>query len=246
MKLLAMDKTRRRISIVLELCFFLTGLGLMAPLSTGATDLEKPYGRACLTLFDSLSGKEELFKRSAAHKAGTTIRVHVDSSSPCAVLLAAFTKEGKLANAWRPELANLIEEFDEVELPKAPAKWDWSKPSPPFDVYVCFLSPNASELEQTRKLVAAMNDPKVPEPLLAMQTNKLRELFGRITSKKEKGNQAAVSEPEVGGSIRGSRLDATFPWRQLAATINFSEGTPGLLILSNNDSGKSNNATPHS
>src|SRR5436853_14745 len=84
--------------------------------------------------------------------------------------------------------------------------------------------------EEAKKLVTAMQAPKMDERLLAMQTNKLRELIGRITSEKEKVNQAPMTDPEVGGVFRGAG-DAAFPWRQFAQSINFGDDRPGVLVL---------------
>ena len=227
------------------LCFLLGIITVSGAMSARAADEEKPYGRACISIFDSLSGKEEPFKMSAPKKQGASVRAHIDSSEKCTVLLAALTRDGKLANEWRPQLSELPGEFEEIRLPAAPTTWDWSKPGGPFDLYVCFLAPGAKEAEEAKKLVAAMQAPKIEERLLAMQTNKLRELIGRMTNAKEKVNQAPMTEPEVGGVFRGSPLDAVFPWRQFAQSINFAEGRPGILVLSNDNAGKSS-PTPDS
>jgi hypothetical protein len=225
------------------LCFLLGVATISGAVSARAADEEKPHGRVCISIFDSLSGKEEPFKISVTQRQGATVRAHIDASNKCTVLLAALTKDGKLANGWRPQLSELPEEFEEIQLPKAPATWDWSTPSVPFDLYVCFLASGAKEIEEAKKLVAAMQAPKMDEHLLAMQTNKLRELIGRITNEKEKVNQAPMTEPEVGGIFRGSSLDAVFPWREFAQSINFAEGRPGVLILSSEGAGESN-STP--
>jgi hypothetical protein len=153
------------------------------------------------------------------------------------VLVVALTKDGKLANGWRPQIAEVSEEFDEVQLPKAPVSWGWTEPSAPFDLYVLFLAPGSKELEEAKKLIAAMEATK-EDRLLAMQTNKLRELIGRITSSKEKTNQAPMTEPEVGGVFRG----AAFPWRQFAQSINFDADRPGVLILSSGAAAKNSPA----
>ena len=231
------------ISMIRFLCFLLAVATLFRAASARAADEEKPYGRVCISIFDSLSGKEEPFKISVTQRQGATVRAHIDASAKCTVLLAALTKEGKLANGWRPQLSELPEEFEEIQLPRAPVTWDWSTPSVLFDWHVCFLASGAKEIEEAKKLVAAMQAPKMEERLLAMQTNKLRELIGRITNQKEKVNQAPLTEPEVGGIFRGSPLDAVFPWRQFAQSINFAEGRPGVLIFSRKNAGESN-STP--
>ena len=198
-------------------------------------DEDKPYGRVCLALFEpGPPEKEEPFQLSTPPAAGKTVRVYVDASEKCSVLVAAITKDGKLVNGWRPQLAEVPEEFEEILLPKAPLKWDWSAASGPFDLFVLFLAPGSKEIEEARKLVEAMQNPKVDNRVLAMQTSKLKELIGRITSEKEKVNQAPISEPEVGGVFRG----AAFPWRQYAQSINFAADKPGVLVLSSDSAEK--------
>lgn len=44
----------------------------------GAVDEEKPYGRGCVSILDSGSGKEEPFKMSVAPKQDETIKAHID------------------------------------------------------------------------------------------------------------------------------------------------------------------------
>ena len=119
-------------------------------------------------------------------------------------------------------------DFEEILLPKAPVRWDYATPSASFDFYVLFLSPDANEIAEAKKLVEAMQNPKVDDRVLALQTGKLKELIGRIAADKSNPNQGPVSEPEVGGVFRG----AAFPWRQFARAANFSPELPGVVILS--------------
>jgi hypothetical protein len=147
-------------------------------------------------------------------------------------LIAALTKDGKLANGWRPQLSEVPAEFEEVQLPKAPVIWEWPGTHGPFDLYVLFFPAGSKEIDEAKKLVGAMQAPKADDRLLAMQANKLRELLGRITNEKEKVNQAPMTEPELGGVFRGSGVDAVFPWRQFAQSIEFADDRPGVLILS--------------
>lgn len=198
-------------------------------IAANAIDEDKPHGRVCFALFEpGPPEKEEPFQMSAAHGAGKTVRAYVDASEKCTVLVAAITKDGKLVNGWRPQLSEVPDEFEEILLPRAPLKWDWSAASGPFDFYVLFLASGSKEIEEAIKLVDAMQNAKVDERVLAMQTSKLKELIGRITSQKEKVNQAPISEPEVGGVFRG----AAFPWRQFAQGVNFAADKPGVLVLS--------------
>jgi hypothetical protein len=204
-----------------------------------AADEDQPHGRVCLSIVDSgSSAKEEPFRLSATARPGSTVRAHIDASDKCAVLIVALTKDGKLANGWRPQLSDVPADFEEVQLPKAPVTWEWSGAHGPFDLYVLFLPPGSKEVEEAKKLVGAMQAPKIDDRLLAMQVNKLRELVGRITNEKEKVNQTPMTEPEVGGVFRGSGVDAVFPWREFAQSINFGESRPGVLILSSESAAK--------
>jgi hypothetical protein len=213
-----------------KIFYFFFGLIVATSASAAdAVDEDQPHGRVCFSLFEpGPPEKEEAFQVSMPPGAGKTVRAYVDASEKCTVLVAAITKDGKLVNGWRPQLSEVPEEFEEILLPKAPVKWDWSAASGPFDFFVLFLAPGSKEIEEAKKLVEAMQNPKVDDRVLALQTSKLKELIGRITSAKEKVNQAPVSEPEVGGVFRG----AAFPWRQYAQGINFAADKPGVLVLS--------------
>ncbi|HSV63924.1 MAG TPA: hypothetical protein VLH83_11325, partial [Chthoniobacterales bacterium] len=112
----------------------LTATGVLA---APTVDEDKPHGRVCLSLFEpGPPEKEEAFQISAPAGAGKTVRAYVDASDKCTVLVAAITKDGKLPNGWRPQLSEVPGDFEEILLPTAPVKWDWSTSSVPFDFYV--------------------------------------------------------------------------------------------------------------
>jgi hypothetical protein len=210
--------------------FSLIVLGLLAALNAlAAVDEEKPHGRVCLSIFEpGPPEKEEAFQISAPTGAGKLVRAYVDASDKCSVLVAAITKDGKLANGWRPQLAEVPAEYEEILLPTAPVKWEWTASSAPFDFYVLFLAPDSKEIAEAKKLIDAMQNPKVDDRVLALQTGKLKELIGRIAADKSSANQAPGSEPEIGGVFRG----AAFPWRQFARAANFAADRPGVVIVS--------------
>ena len=212
------------------LFYFAVGsLVATSPLAADAVDEEKPHGRVCLSMFEpGPPEKEEAFAVSAPAGAGKTVRAYVDASDKCSVFIAALTKDGKLVNSWRPQLSEVPGDFEEILLPKAPVKWDWAVPSGPFDLYVLFLAPDSQDLAEAKKLVDAMQNPKVDDRVLAMQTTKLKELIGRLATDRNKAKQGPVSQPEVGGVFRGT----AFPWRQFARGVNFSTESPGVLVLS--------------
>jgi hypothetical protein len=210
--------------------FSLVVLGVVAALNAlAAVDEEKPHGRVCLSIFEpGPPEKEEGFQISAPTGAGKLVRAYVDASDKCSVLVAAITKDGKLANGWRPQLAEVPAEYEEILLPSAPVKWEWTASSVPFDFYVLFLAPDSKDIPGAKKLIDAMQNPKVDDRVLALQTGKLKELIGRIAADKSSVNQAPGSEPEIGGVFRG----AGFPWRQFARAANFGPDRPGVVIIS--------------
>jgi hypothetical protein len=207
-------------------------LGLLvttSALAATAVDEEKPHGRVCISVLEpGPPEKEEAFQSSAPTGAGKLVRAYVDASDKCSVLIAAITKDGKLVNGWRPQLAEVPAEYEEILLPSSPVKWEWAATSAPFDFYVLFLAPDSKDIAEAKKLVDAMQNPKVDDRVLALQTGKLRELIGRIAADKSSANQAPGSEPEIGGVFRG----AAFPWRQFARAANFAADQPGVVIVS--------------
>ena len=219
-----------------KIFYFILGLvAATSALAANDIDEEKPHGRVCLSVYEpGPPEKEEAFQISAPAGAGKLVRAYIDASDKCSVLLAALTKDGKLVNGWRPQLSEVPAEYEEILLPKAPVKWDWTTASGPFDLYVLFLAPGSKEIEDAKKLVDAMQNPKVDDRVLTLQTGKLKELIGRLATEKDKANQGPVSEPEVGGVFRG----AAFPWRQFARSVNFSADRPGVLVLSSDNAEK--------
>ncbi|MFL6520364.1 MAG: hypothetical protein ACJ8NS_09115 [Chthoniobacterales bacterium] len=211
------------------LYFALSLLTVVSTLAAAAVDEEKPHGRVCLSIFEpGPPEKEEAFQISAPTGAGKLVRAYVDASDKCSVLIAAITKDGKLANGWRPQLAEVPAEYEEILLPTASVKWEWNASPPAFDFYVLFLAPDSKEIAEAKKLVDAMQNPKVDDRVLALQTGKLKELIGRIAADKSGANQAPGNEPEIGGVFRG----AAFPWRQFARAANFAADRPGVVIVS--------------
>jgi hypothetical protein len=209
--------------------FALSLLTATSALAATDVDEEKPHGRVCISIFEpGPPEKEEAFEISAPTGAGKLVRAYVDASDKCSVLVAAITKDGKLVNGWRPQLADVPAEYEEILLPNASVKWEWAASSAPFDFYVLFLAPDSKEIAEAKKLLEAMQNPKVDDRVLALQTGKLKELIGRIASDKSSANQAPGTEPEIGGVFRG----AAFPWRQFARAANFAADRPGVVIVS--------------
>jgi hypothetical protein len=196
---------------------------------------EKAHGRVCISLVEPGSPTKELpFRTTSKAAAGEMLNVYLDASRNCVALVVALSKEGKLANGWRPQCADVPDDYEEIQLPKAPMIWRWSSEAAPLDIYVLFLQPGSKDAEDSKRVITAMQPPNVEESLLAMQTNKLRELIGRLASENEKSNQTLFRDPEVGGVFRGHE----FPWRLFAQSVSFSRDQPGVLIVGSEGPGK--------
>ena len=197
-------------------------------LSQSSVDETKPYGRICLTIADN-SGHEELFQSDTPTGAGKKIVVHVDANSKCFALVAAFNrKDSRLANNWMPQFVELPQ-WEEVPLPKAPAKWLWEKNEGPIEFYALFFAPDSKEAPEIKKLVDAMGNAASDRSMLQLQSNKLREMIGRSMIEKDRSKYLAKTESsELGGVLRGG----TFEWRKSAQSVNFTSDKPGVLIFS--------------
>jgi hypothetical protein len=226
--------------IVMRLIFYIFLAISTAEGRMGAAQDVKPQGRVCISLVDpGPPVKEVPFRTTSAPGPNAKVNIYLDASTKCCTLIVALSKEGKLANGWRPEFSEVPDDFEEIELPRAPVTWQWKMHAEPLDIYVLFMSSGSTDAEEAQKVVSAMQSPKVDENLLAMQTNKLRELIGRITSENQKSNQTLFRDPEVGGVFRGHE----FPWRMFAQSVNFGDNQPGVLILSSEGPGKADPVT---
>lgn len=198
------------------------------PVAAASFDENKPYGRATVAVVDG-NGKQEPLTSSSAAGAGKSIKVYLDASEKCSAVVAAFRNDGKVVSNWRPEVVELNEEFEETQVPKTPTTWSWTTGSEPFEVRVVFMAPGSKELEECKRLVAAMQNANLDERVLSMQANKLREILSRAVVAKNRSQQGAP-DSEVGGVFRGT----AFPWREYAQGANFSPDQAGSLVFSSN------------
>ena len=152
--------------------------------------------------------------------------MHLDASSSCEALVAAFAKkDGRLAFGWRPAMLTLPE-WEEKAVGEQ--RWAWKSAAEPFEVFVLFFAPGSVDAAQLKKLVAAMQEPKSEAKLIEMQTNKLHELIGHAMADKDLSKFRAKAETaDVAGVMRGD----PFPWRKYARGVNFTAEQPGVVIF---------------
>ena len=191
-----------------------------------AVDEAKPYGRACVTVVDAAAKTEALFTAGTPPGPERFVTVHLDASAPCEALVAAFAKkDGRLAFGWRPAVVALAE-WEEQAV--GAQHWAWKSAAEPFEVFVLFFAPGSADAAQLKKLVAAMQEPKIEAKLIEMQTNKLHELIGHAMADRDLSKFTAKAQPsDVAGVMRGDSL----PWRKFARGANFTAEQPGVVIF---------------
>ncbi len=195
-----------------------------------SVDTREPFGRVCLSVIIGSNG-EAAFDPKASYGPDYRLVAHLDASIGCTVVTVALDPaNGHLANGWRPQAVELTEKAEAV-LPLKPKVWNLP-PKEPFDFYVLFLDSSSNDAREIKRLVAAMQDPKIDSKLLEIQTTKLRELLTRQFAGSELSKHAAtVPLPdEVGGTLRSGSNE--FPWRRFSVPVNFTEAQAGLLIFS--------------
>jgi hypothetical protein len=210
--------------------FSFVGFGdLMA---AAETDSSKPYARVCISVLDENAASEVAFTPELKPGPGKSILAHAVANTACALLVAAFNEgDGQLAHDWRPQFKELDEEWEEVTIPEKKGAWRWEVKAEPFDFYVLFLSAGSPFADQTKDLVAAMQDPKEAKSILKLQTNKLHELISRAAGDSDPSkHRASATVTEIHGVTRGQN---EFLWRSFASKVPFDDRNSGLLIFPN-------------
>ena len=193
-------------------------------------DLSRPYGSVCLSVRDETASKEVVFTPQVGPGPGKSIVAHAVASVPCILLIVALNQgDGQLAYGWRPQFAELDEEWEEVRLPEKNPVWRWEAQAEPFDFYVLFLSASSPLAQEIKRLVAAMQDPNEDQSVLKLQTNRLRELISRAAGDSDPSkHRATTTVTEVHGITRGPN---EFLWRSFASKVYFDERNSGLLVF---------------
>lgn len=197
-----------------------------SPAFSQAIDKSKPHGRACISVVNSANGDQEPLRADSESRRGLKVLAHLDATAKCEALVAIFTKSGQPVAGWPPQFVD-VSARKEVLLPKAPAVWNWEKPTGPLEAYVLFFAPGSKESAEIRALVGAMQKTS-DSAITKLQTNKLRELIGRAKIDKAAAERAVPPDAEVAGTFR---MVVGFEWRDSARAVNFSAGKPGALIF---------------
>jgi hypothetical protein len=186
------------------------------------TDGNRPLGR--VTLAVAGEKEESAFHGGSAPGPGKRIVVYAEASSPCVMLVAAFTtKDRKLAHGWRPAIVQLTEWREKEFHP-----WTWSTAAEPFEFYVLFLNSTAHEVPDIARLISLLDKPDIEPRLLQLQTSKLRELIDQLIADRAPSLGGPPEEKSVTGVFR----NGTFPWRDFHRSANFSAARSGFIIYS--------------
>jgi hypothetical protein len=190
------------------------------------TDGNRPLGRVALAVAGE--NEESAFHGGSAPGPGKRIVVYAEASSPCVMLVAAFTtKDRKLAHGWRPAIVQLAE-WSEKELPEPPVTWPWPAAPEPFEFYVLFLNSTTHEMPDIARLVSLLDKPDIEARLLQLQTSKLRELIDQLIADRA----PSLGGPREEKNITGIFRNGTFPWRDFHRSANFSAARPGIIVYS--------------
>ena len=217
---------RRSLLALLMAC-----VGLVCTASPAGADA--PHGRACLVV-EELSGNAPqnvtttIFGDGSTPGPGKRLALYADASVDAYVLVAAFNdKDRRLTNGWPPQLVEL-KAWEERYLPLAPAIWEWTSPTEPFEVDVAFLERTAADIESIQNVIAVMQDPTTDPLLRDRQAKKLREEIVTWTAGQEDAVfHGGVASSAWGGTLRGE----LFPWPKMARKAVFGAKGRGVLIF---------------
>jgi hypothetical protein len=210
-------------------------------------DTNEPYAAVAVAALDSETNTEWETWGYVGPRPGRQLIVHVElTGGKGTVFAAAFNHAtGKLVSGCLPQHVELGAGESAI-LPKAPAQWKWEKDEGTTEIAVVVLPPDASEAGELKKLFTAIGTAK-EESLLTLQTNKLRELIGRISqaagaTATPKGLLNAMGGGEVAGTFRSvlsappgmkpSESNRTPSWHRQALGVNFSPSHPASLSFS--------------
>lgn len=230
------SKRRQRAPLAMFSVGLLFALAYFAPVgfpdftAASEADPSRPYGSVCLSVQDETVPKEVAFTPEVGPGPGKSIVAHAVASVPCILLIVALNQgDGQLAYGWRPQIAELDEEWEEVRLPQKNPVWRWEAQAEPFDFYVLFLSASSPLAQEVKRLVAAMQDPTEEQSVLRLQTNKLHELISRAAGDSDPSkHRATTTVTEVHGITRGPN---EFLWRSFASKVYFDDRNSGLLVF---------------
>jgi hypothetical protein len=209
----------------------LVSVGADKLMAATEADSSRSYASVCISVLSEKDGSEVVLTPALEPGPGKSVVAHAVANAPCLLLVAAFNQgDGQLAHDWRPQLNELEEEWEEVTFPEKKAAWRWEVKGQPFDFYVLFLAEGSELAQQSKDLVAAMQDPKEERSLLKLQTNKLRELISRATGDADPSkHRATATVSEIHGVTRGQK---EFLWRSFASKVYFDDRNSGLLVFS--------------
>jgi hypothetical protein len=122
----------------------------------------------------------------------------------------------------------VLPQWDERTLPDSRAAWEWNKSGEPFELWIFLFKRDAAGLDEISKLVAAMQNPKSDERVLAQQT---RLLCDKLSSRMS-GTQQIMKGPKAGAALVGGAMRATeFPWRDYAEKVTLNDALEGTLVV---------------
>lgn len=151
--------------------------------------------------------KKYSFSKEAKAGPGQDLKLWITANRDCRAVAVAFTRDGKLAYAGPPE--NLaVGSNKTIEIP-AQGKWTWEGKENLAEIDLIVGTDSSSDYKDLAKLVAAMNDPKVPDAAKRLQVAQLRTWVDAHSQGASRLTDYGVKPVpvEVGAMLRGGELN---------------------------------------
>ncbi|MEK7677400.1 MAG: hypothetical protein AAB676_16355 [Verrucomicrobiota bacterium] len=145
-----------------------------------------------------------------------------------AVVIPWTSARAGLANRWGPVVASLKPD-EPVKLPPETRVWRWNTNTQPFRIQVLVLDLRDKMAEDFRRLVGAMNESGLPEPVLKAQEQRLKAMVDECQAAQKRQPTTAPSIVSVAGVFRGA-----FDWRKEAVGAWFGPGRPAVMHFGGN------------
>jgi len=173
--------------------------------------------------------KEVEFSKQAHPGPDKTLKLLVESGRSCRAVVAAFNEEGLIAYDGLP-VNILVKENRNNQIPAVEApKWTWDGHEKVSEIDLILLVENSPELGELSRLVDAMRDPGVAEPVRKRQITSLHRWIDTHAESTSAGSDYTLKSGPVliGGTVRGESCD----WCKSAKKISIPGGGSAVIRI---------------
>jgi hypothetical protein len=143
------------------------------------------------------------FSKEAKPAPGAELLLWLLANHECGAVAVGFTRDGKLVYAGSPERITLAPRTKQ-QVPPTGRKWPWEGSENIAEIDVILGGAASPDFQELSKLVDAMRDPNLKEPVRRLQPAKLRQWIDAHSQNKSSLSDYAVKPKavEVGGILR--------------------------------------------